>query len=51
MESAKVLTHDFDHGREENMLSQDLWTEIRLMAKMGKRIKVIARELDISKTP
>jgi len=31
------------------MLSLDLWSEIRLMAKLGKRIKVIARELDISK--
>jgi len=49
MESAVVLTHDFNHGRGKNMLSQDLWTEIRLMAKMGKRIKGIARELDISK--
>ena len=49
MEAKEALTHEYNHGREESMLSQDLWSEIRLMAKLGKRIKVIARELDVSK--
>ena len=49
MEAKEALFHDLNHGRDENMLSQDLWSEIRLMAKLGKRIKVIARELDVSK--
>ena len=49
MSSTEVLPHENVHGRDEVMLSQDLWTEIRLMSKMGKPIKVIARELSISK--
>jgi transposase len=49
MSSTEVLPHEIVHGRDEAMLSQDLWTEIRLMSKMGKPIKVIARELNISK--
>jgi transposase len=49
MEAKEALTHEYNHGREESMLSQDFWSEIRLMAKLGKRIKVIARELDVSK--
>lgn len=49
MSSTEVLPHENVHGRDETILSQDLWTEIRLMSKMGKSIKVIARELSISK--
>ena len=49
MGSTEVLPHEINCGRDETMLSQDLWIEIRLMAKMGKPIKVIARELAISK--
>jgi transposase len=49
MSLIKPLTHEIIHGREEEMLSQDLWSEIRHMARMGRPIKQIARELDISK--
>lgn len=49
MEPRKAFPHELDHGREEQMLSQDQWSEIRLMAKTGKAIKQISRELGISK--
>ncbi len=41
--------HDNEHGRENQMVTQDLWTEIRIMRKMGKSIKKISKELMISK--
>lgn len=49
MEHSKAFPHELIHGREDEMLSQDQWSEIRLMAKSGMSIKQIARELDISK--
>ena len=49
MGQAETFSHDNEHGRENQMLTQDLWTEIRIMRKMGKSIKKISRELMISK--
>lgn len=49
MGQAGTFSHDNEHGRENQMLAQDLWTEIRIMRKMGKSIKKISRELMISK--
>lgn len=49
MDHQKTSPHDLVHGREEKMLSQDQWSEIRIMAKTGKPIKQIARELDVSR--
>lgn len=49
MEPSKAFAHELIHGREDEMLSQDQWSEIRLMAKSGKSIKKISRELGISK--
>ena len=49
MEHSKAFPHELIHGREDEMLSQDQWSEIRLMAKLGMSIKQIARELGISK--
>ncbi|CUH97795.1 hypothetical protein P22_3941 [Propionispora sp. 2/2-37] len=49
MEETKGSTHDLFHGGEPTMLSEDQWSEIRLMAKAGKPIKQIAREFGISK--
>jgi len=49
MGQAKIISHDYDHGRESQMLTQDLWSEIRFMRKMGRSIKKISRELMISK--
>lgn len=49
MGQAENISHDYDHGRESKMLTQDLWSEIRFMRKMGKSIKKISRELNISK--
>jgi len=48
MGQAETFFHDNEHGRENQMLTQDLWTEIRVMRKMGKSIKKISRELMIS---
>lgn len=45
----EALPQDFHRGGDANMLSHDLWSEIRVMAKLGKPIKVIAREMGISK--
>ncbi|KJS10762.1 MAG: hypothetical protein VR67_16725 [Peptococcaceae bacterium BRH_c8a] len=49
MGQAETFSHDNEHGRESQMLTPDLWTEIRIMRKMGKPIKKIAIELFISK--
>jgi len=49
MEVTEALSHDNHRGGDENMLTRDLWSEIRVMAKLGKPIKAIARELGISK--
>jgi transposase len=49
MGQAEIISHDNEHGRESQMLTQDLWSEIRFMRKMGKSIKKISRELMISK--
>ena len=49
MDHAKVISHEEIHGRVKEMLSQDQWSEIRLMAKSGKPIKQIAREVGASK--
>lgn len=49
MGQAETLSHDNDHGRENQMLTQGLWAEIRVMSRMGKSIKKISRELLISK--
>lgn len=49
MDHAKVISHETLHGRVKDMLSQDQWSDIRLMAKSGKPIKQIAREVGASK--
>lgn len=49
MEDPKASAHELIHGREDEMLSQDQWSQIRLMAKSGTPIKQITRELGISK--
>lgn len=49
MELMETISHDNEHGGESKMLTQNLWTEIRVMRKMGKSIKKISRELTISK--
>jgi len=49
MEIAKASSHEQQHGREQTMISSDLWSEIRRLAKLGKPIKQIAREFDLSK--
>lgn len=49
MGQAETFSHDNEHGRDNQMLTQDLWTEIRIMRKMGQSIKKISRELMISK--
>lgn len=49
MGQAETFFHDNEHGRENQMVTQDLWTEIRIMSKMGKPIKKISKELMISK--
>ncbi|MGE5422741.1 MAG: IS21 family transposase [Ignavibacteriales bacterium] len=49
MENNEALPQENHSGGNRNMLSQDLWNEIRFMAKLGKPVKAIARELSISK--
>ena len=49
MGQAETLSHDNVHGRESQMVTHDLWSEIRVMRKMGKSIKKIAKELMISR--
>lgn len=49
MGQAETISHDNEHGRENQMLTHDLWVEIRIMRKMGKSIKKSSKELMISK--
>lgn len=49
MKMAEGSSHEQQHGREQTMISSDLWSEIRRLAKLGKPIKQIAREFDLSK--
>jgi len=49
MDNQETSPHENQHGREKEMLSEDQWTEVRLMGRMGKPIKQIARELGLSK--
>lgn len=45
----EALPQDLHRGGDENMLSNDLWAEIRVMSKLGKPIKAIARDMGVSK--
>ncbi|VBB09231.1 integrase catalytic core [Lucifera butyrica] len=49
MDNQKTFPHEQGHGSEEQMLSQDQWSEVRAMAKAGKRIKQISRDLGVSR--